>query len=145
MTKIQTSLRECTVWSESLSGASIFTGRILDSQRCKVSSSGHRRLRGCVGWFESSLGAHVSRYVFSLCGLYVVTVLHFFFFFLQTVMIGYARSIFLLCCCFIKSWCYFVRYKWLTTLCCTCVSKGMVIIIVEIASCALLYLLILTR
>ena len=26
------------------------------------------RLRGCAGWFESSLGTHVRRYVFSRCG-----------------------------------------------------------------------------
>ena len=26
------------------------------------------RLRGCAGWFESSLDTHVRRYVFSLCG-----------------------------------------------------------------------------
>ena len=26
------------------------------------------RLRGWAGWFDSSLGAHVKRYVFSRCG-----------------------------------------------------------------------------
>ena len=48
----------------------IFTGRILDSQGCNVSSCGQRRLIrlcGCSGWTESSLDAHVRRYVFSCC------------------------------------------------------------------------------
>ena len=47
----------------------ILTGRILDSQGCKFPLSEQRRqirLWGCEGWFESSLGAHVRRYVF-LC------------------------------------------------------------------------------
>ena len=42
-----------------------------DSQGCKISSCGQLRLirlRGCAGWFESSFGAHVRRYVFSCCG-----------------------------------------------------------------------------
>ena len=28
-------------------------------------------LHGCAGWFESSLGAHVQRYIFSRCGSYL--------------------------------------------------------------------------
>ena len=45
----------------------VFTGHILDSQGCKVSSSGRGliRLRGCACWFESSLGAYAKRYVLS--------------------------------------------------------------------------------
>ena len=47
-------------------------GRILDSQGCKVSLCEQRILwsdfRWCVGWFKSSLGAHVGRYVFSRRG-----------------------------------------------------------------------------
>ena len=48
----------------------IFTGRKCDSQGCKVSSSMRTtqilsRLSGCVGWFETSLGAHVRRKVSS--------------------------------------------------------------------------------
>ena len=42
----------------------IFIMRSLDNQRCTVSSCGQRRLirlRGCAGWFESSLGAHFRR------------------------------------------------------------------------------------
>ena len=49
----------------------IFTGHILDSKWHQCSSCGQRRLIrlcGCTGWFESSLGAHVRRYVFSRCG-----------------------------------------------------------------------------
>ena len=47
------------------------SAHFLDSQGCKVSSCRQRRLIrlcGCAGWFESSLGAHVRRYVFSRCG-----------------------------------------------------------------------------
>ena len=43
-----------------------FTGCILDSQGCKISKCGHRRLirlRQCAGWFYSSLGTHAKRYV----------------------------------------------------------------------------------
>ena len=46
----------------------IFTGRILDSHGCKVSSWWQKTLlilRGCAGWFESSLPAHVRRYIFT--------------------------------------------------------------------------------
>ena len=32
------------------------------------------RLRGCAGWFESLLGAHVRKYVFSRCGSFVFQV-----------------------------------------------------------------------
>ena len=32
------------------------------------------RLRECVGWFESSLGAYVKRYVLSRCGYFIVVV-----------------------------------------------------------------------
>ena len=47
----------------------IFTERILDSQGCKVSSCGQRRFDQTVRiCFESSLGAHISTYVFSCCG-----------------------------------------------------------------------------
>ena len=51
----------------------IFTGRILDSQGCKVSSCGQRRLvrlRGAQNYdfHESSSGAHVRSYVFSRRG-----------------------------------------------------------------------------
>ena len=49
----------------------IFTGRILDRQWRKVSLCGQRRLirlRGCGGWFESSMCVRVSRHVFSRCG-----------------------------------------------------------------------------
>ena len=28
-------------------------------------------MRGCAGWFESSLGAHIRKYVFSRCGSYI--------------------------------------------------------------------------
>ena len=53
----------------------------LDSLGWKDSSCRHQRLirqSGCAGWFESSLGTHVRRYIFSLPGLcpwraYVVT------------------------------------------------------------------------
>ena len=51
----------------------IFTGRIWDNQGCKVSSFGQLRLIrlcGCAGWSESSLGAHIRRYVFLRFGLY---------------------------------------------------------------------------
>ena len=50
---------------------SISTGRILDTQECKVSSCGQWRLTRlceCAGWFEFSWGAHVWRYVFSHYG-----------------------------------------------------------------------------
>ena len=30
------------------------------------------RLCRCTGWFESPLGAHIRRYVFSCCGLYII-------------------------------------------------------------------------
>ena len=46
----------------------LFTGRILDSQRCSVFMRTTKtlvRLCGCAGWFESSLGAYVRRYVSS--------------------------------------------------------------------------------
>ena len=52
----------------------IFTGCIL-VQRVQSSSSGQRRLirlRGCAGWFESSLGAHMKRYVFSHLGSFII-------------------------------------------------------------------------
>ena len=63
----------------------IFTRRFLDSQGCKVSSRWQWRLirlRGCAGWFEVSLSAHVRRYViFSLfCQFFF-----FFFFFMLRV------------------------------------------------------------
>ena len=51
----------------------IFTWYILDSLECKVSffmrtPKTQISLRGCAGWFESSFGTHVRRYVFALCG-----------------------------------------------------------------------------
>ena len=52
-----------------------FTVRILDRQGCKVYSCEQRRLIrlcGCADWFESSLGEHVRRYVFSRCGQFCV-------------------------------------------------------------------------
>ena len=43
---------------------------LLDSQGCKVSSCETDQLcHWCAGWFESSLGAHDRRYIFSSCGL----------------------------------------------------------------------------
>ena len=51
----------------------IVAGRILDRQGRKVSSIGQRtliRLLGSAGWFESSWGAHIRRYVFSCWGSY---------------------------------------------------------------------------
>ena len=46
-----------------------FTRRIIDSQGCNVSTTKTLiRLRGCAGWLLSSLGEHVSRYVFRRCG-----------------------------------------------------------------------------
>ena len=61
--KIQTSLCKCSL-------VRIFTGPNLAKLRCKVSSCREWRqwvirLHWCTGWFESSLGAHVSRYIFS--------------------------------------------------------------------------------
>ena len=47
----------------------IFTGRILDSQGCEVSSWRQRKL-WCAGWFESSFSAHFRRDVLSYCGSY---------------------------------------------------------------------------
>ena len=60
---IQISLRIRAVWSESSRG-------ILESQGGNVSSCGLRsivRLCGWTRWSESSLGAHVRRYVYSCC------------------------------------------------------------------------------
>ena len=51
----------------------IFPGRILDMQRCTVSSCGQRRLKSdCARavWFESSLDAHVRLYVITKTCLY---------------------------------------------------------------------------
>ena len=51
----------------------ILTWRISDSQGCEVSSCGKWiliRLRMRAGRFESLLGIHVRRYVFTLCGLH---------------------------------------------------------------------------
>ena len=45
----------------------IFTGHILDSQRCKVTSCGQWTLHGCAGWSESSLEAHVYWFIFWHC------------------------------------------------------------------------------
>ena len=59
--KIQTSLHIPAV-------NRIFTGNILDSQGCKISSYRQWRLIRlcrCASWFESSLGTHVRRYIFS--------------------------------------------------------------------------------
>ena len=78
-------VRNCTFWhicpympnedsdqpAHSRSLFRICPRRILDNKGCKVSSCGQRRLirlRGCAVWSESSLGAHVRRYVFSRCG-----------------------------------------------------------------------------
>ena len=61
--------------SHSRSLIKIFTGHILDRQRCKVPSVGHKtliRLRGRASLLESSLGAHVKRYVSSHFGSYDV-------------------------------------------------------------------------
>ena len=58
--------------AHSLSLIRIFTGR----QGCKVLACGQRgliRLRGCAGWFELSLGAHVRRHVLSRDGSCVLT------------------------------------------------------------------------
>ena len=57
----------CTQHSRSL--IRIFIGRILDSSGCEDSLCGQWRLirlHWCAGWFESSLGKHIRRYVFSL-------------------------------------------------------------------------------
>ena len=50
----------------------IFTRRIWDSQESNVPIWDDRkltRLHGCAGWVESSLGAHVRRYVFHFAAL----------------------------------------------------------------------------
>ena len=55
----------------------ILTGSILDSQGCKGSSRGQRRLIrlcGCAGRLESSLDENIKRYFFSHCGSSVVVV-----------------------------------------------------------------------
>ena len=72
----KTYLRKCAPSEDSDQRArsrsliSIITRRILGSQGFKFSSCGQQRLKrlhGCAGWFESSLGAHVKKYVFSRC------------------------------------------------------------------------------
>ena len=67
---IQIRLRIRAVWSE-------FSVRTFCVAMDAISSSGQGRLwtdcREFAGWFESSLGAHVSRYVFSFWGPIVLT------------------------------------------------------------------------
>ena len=53
----------------------IFTVHIFNSQDCKVSSCGQKRLIGLLGCANSSTGtccAHVRRYVFWRCGSYII-------------------------------------------------------------------------
>ena len=65
--KIQFSLRIRADWSESLLGA--FCDSIAKDEKIFTWITKNLiRLRGWANWFESSLGAHVSRYDFSLCG-----------------------------------------------------------------------------
>ena len=59
----------------------LFTGRIWDSQGCKVCCFFFKRttktlirLRGCASWFESSMGHHIKRYIFPRWGPYVIVV-----------------------------------------------------------------------
>ena len=58
----------------------IFSGHILASQGCKVSSCNQQRLiwlHRCTGWFESSLGTHTKRYVFSCWGSFSLYTWHY--------------------------------------------------------------------
>ena len=66
-TKIQISLRIRAVWSE-LRCSYEETLHLCMSKMCPVKIL--IRLCECAGWFESSLGAQVRRYVFWRCGLY---------------------------------------------------------------------------
>ena len=62
--KIQINLRIRTVWSESSLGA--FCIAWLKSVFMRTTKT-LIRPHWCSGWFESSLGAHIRRYVFSRC------------------------------------------------------------------------------
>ena len=58
----------------------IFTECILDNQICKDSSCWQRRLSRLhrwAGWFQSLLGAHVRRYIFLRCGLFIFVYQYF--------------------------------------------------------------------
>ena len=70
----KTYLQTCAPSEESRRLIGLFTGRILDSQGCKVffirTTKTLIRLRACAVWFESSLGAHVRRYFFSRYGTF---------------------------------------------------------------------------
>ena len=63
--KIQIRLRICAVWSESSLCAfwkDLTLSFIMRANKSLI------RPPGCAGWFESSQGAHVRKYVFSRCG-----------------------------------------------------------------------------
>ena len=55
--------------------SSLFTGRIVESQGCQMSSCGQRKLRWCADWSESSSGSNRRRYSFPRCGSYIADVI----------------------------------------------------------------------